>query len=136
VGDDPDAWPLTHPLVRPDLVQLVWGDGQVEPADVELLKGLALVLLPWPRLVIRPDVGIRQEPWIHLPLFKPKFFALNRNYIVDRVPSVDDQMVRLWVVTTRWHVVVQNQLLRLLLLLLLFLLGVLGRRRHLSSLLF
>ena len=48
MGNDADFWPLGDPLKRANLVELIRGDGQIEPTDVELVvEVLVLGLLSY-----------------------------------------------------------------------------------------
>ena len=72
MGNHTDSWPLGDTLVRTDFVQLIWGDLQVEPADVKLVVEKWLVLLRLTAGCFLPIVRTSLETGIKLALFEPQ----------------------------------------------------------------
>ena len=99
---DSYTWPLRDPLVRPNLIELIRSDLKIKPAYVEFLDLLSLWLLSKTGCIVLPSIRIRLETWINLSLLEPELFWLYRNNIVDSVPSVYNQLVRLWILNLHW----------------------------------
>ena len=83
-------------MVRFHLVQHIWRDGEVEPADVEffwLLCGGLLEVESGTTLVIafQEEIRIGAEAWVNFALLEAKILGSKRYYIVDCVVGVDDQ---------------------------------------------
>jgi len=83
-------------LIRFHLVQHIWRDGEVEPANVKffwLLCGGLLEVESGTTLVIafQEEIRIRAEAGIDFALLEAKILGSNRYYIVDCVVGVDDE---------------------------------------------
>ena len=111
MSNDANTRPLWNSLVWPYFVELVRSYLQVEPTNVEFFNLGRLGLLAEAGTFLLPSIRIWLETRVHFSLLKPQLFCLDSNHIVDSVPGVYYQLVRLWFLLDLY-------LLRLLILLL------------------
>ena len=96
--DDSYAWPLWHPLIRSNFIELIRSNLQVEPTNIELLR---MILSPrarrhfWKsicRLII-PILWSGLQARINFALSIPQLEPCFGHNIVNSIPSVDYELL-------------------------------------------
>ena len=103
-------------MVRFHLVQHIWRDGEVEPADVKffwLLCGGLLEVESGTTLVIafQEEIRIGAEAWVDFALLEALILGSKSYYIVDCVVGVDDQSMYVLLCSRVGFLVLRTRLL-------------------------